>query len=66
MLEFSYIRFTGGVLMPKENQFVSGYKYGNNSPADYFAHTLSISIVDRTNAPKAATLWLNSLLSLLP
>jgi len=51
-----------------ENKFKNGnnYEYGNNSPADYFAHTFAAAIAspNNPNTPKLAEMYMNILIDL--
>jgi len=58
-------RFSGGVKVAREHQYQE-YTYGNNSSADYFAHVFSSSIVDYSNTPIVAAMWMKAFLGLLP
>jgi RHS repeat-associated protein len=62
------LRFAGGVTVPEKNKFGldDGYGYGNNSSADYFAHSFTAAIVDpdNPNAPSLAVLWVSSVIYL--
>jgi RHS repeat-associated protein len=60
-------RCAGGVSLPDNNNLYTGnFYYGNNSSADYFAHTFSVSIISPNNVPKTAKLWMDSFITLLP
>jgi RHS repeat-associated protein len=54
--------------VPAANLFANkeGFGYGNNSPADYFAHSFLAAIVapDSSNAPVRAVLWVTALIDL--
>uniref|UniRef100_A0A7C4PXQ2 RHS repeat-associated core domain-containing protein n=1 Tax=Bellilinea caldifistulae TaxID=360411 RepID=A0A7C4PXQ2_9CHLR len=60
-----FLRFRGGINTPIQNQFGINYSYGNNSSADYFAHAFMVSIIDYSNVPEIARLWMKTYISLL-
>jgi hypothetical protein len=54
----------GSLSMPQSNMYQNsnGFGYGNNSPADYFAHTFAATVLypGNVNTPKLAEMWMNS------
>ena len=64
----AFKRYAGGVSFANDpiRSFRAPYQYGNNSPADYFAHTLAVSVVNQASVPFMASLWMSSFIYLLP
>jgi len=54
--------------LPDDNMFKdnNGYGYGNNSPADYFAHTFASTILtpNNSNMPIMAMVWMEAMIDL--
>lgn len=60
------LRWTGGVNVPGPNRFPAdqGPDYGNNSSADYFAHTFVGAIVGSNAVPQVAKMWISAVINL--
>lgn len=62
------LRFLKGLSLPRQNMFDNrdGFGYGNNSAADYWAHTFTATIVvpDSPYAPQMAKLWMAAFIDL--
>lgn len=60
-------RFSGGVTFSdNSSNFPMKYDYGNNSSADYFSHTLALSITDPQGVPNSASSWMSAFIYMLP
>ena len=60
-------RYKGGVAsLPKLNQYPNskGSSYGNNSSADYFAHTFAGAVLNLKSPPPLAKYWLSVVIDL--
>ncbi len=62
------IRCANDSLNISNNRFINGdgYGYGNNSPADYFAHTFTSAIMtpNDSHAPVNAVIWMSAYINL--